>query len=32
MIDLQPAGKDTLVSATGIAPLEVRRAFATLEA
>jgi hypothetical protein len=31
VIDLQPAGKDTLVSATGIAPLMVRKAFATLE-
>jgi len=32
VIDLQPAGRETLVSATGMAPLEVRRAFATLEA
>ena len=32
VIDLQPAGRDTLVSATGIAPLDVRRAFRTLQA
>jgi len=31
-IDLQPQGTGTLVSATGIAPLDVRRAFAMLEA
>jgi hypothetical protein len=31
-IDLQPQGTSTLVSATGIAPLDVRRAFAMLEA
>jgi hypothetical protein len=30
-IDLQPQGTSTLVSATGIAPLDVRRAFAALE-
>jgi hypothetical protein len=30
-IDLQPHGDGTLVSATGIAPLDVRRAFALLE-
>jgi|SRR5215218_5417744 len=32
VIDLEPAGRDTLVSATGVGPPEVRRAFATLEA
>ena len=31
-IDLHPEGRSTLVSAAGIAPLDVRRAFATLEA
>ena len=31
-IDLHPDGNGTLVSATGIAPLDVRRAFAQLEA
>jgi hypothetical protein len=31
-IDLHPAGRHTLVSATGSAPLDVRRAFAQLEA
>ncbi len=31
VLDLQPAGRDTLVSATGNAPLAVRRAFAALE-
>src|SRR4051794_9677581 len=31
-IDLQAQGTSTLVSATGIAPLDVRRAFAMLEA
>ena len=31
-IDLVPEGRSTLVSATGIAPLDVRRAFAMLEA
>jgi len=31
VIDLQPSGRETLVSVTGMAPLEVRRAFATLE-
>jgi hypothetical protein len=31
-IDLVPEGRSTLVSATGIAPLDVRRAFAQLEA
>ena len=30
-IDLHPEGRTTLVSAAGIAPLDVRRAFATLE-
>jgi hypothetical protein len=30
-IDLHPEGRHTLVSATGIAPLDVRRAFAQLE-
>jgi hypothetical protein len=30
-IDLQPQGTSTLVSASGIAPLDVRRAFAILE-
>jgi Domain of unknown function (DUF1707) len=32
VIDLQAKGDDTLISASGIAPLDVRRAFATLEA
>ena len=31
-IDLHPEGRSTLVSVTGVAPLDVRRAFATLEA
>jgi hypothetical protein len=31
-IDLHPEGRHTLVSATGVAPLDVRRAFAQLEA
>jgi len=31
-IDLQPSGNSTLVSASGVAPLTVRRAFAELEA
>ena len=31
-IDLQPQGSSTLVSASGVAPLDVRRAFAMLEA
>ena len=31
-IDLQPAGNGTLVAASGVAPLAVRRAFAELEA
>jgi Domain of unknown function (DUF1707) len=30
-IDLQPAGDETLVAASGVAPLAVRRAFAELE-
>ena len=30
-IDLQPQGASTLVSASGVAPLDVRRAFAALE-
>ena len=30
-IDLHPQGSSTLVSASGVAPLEVRRAFAVLE-
>jgi Domain of unknown function (DUF1707) len=30
-IDLQPQGSSTLVSASGVAPLDVRRAFAILE-
>ena len=32
VIDLQPAKDGTLVSASGVAPLSVRRAFAELEA
>ena len=31
-IDLHPEGRSTLVSVSGVAPLDVRRAFATLEA
>jgi hypothetical protein len=31
-IDLHPEGRSTLVSASGVAPLDVRRAFAILEA